>query len=146
MARDYDPAVGRYVESDPIGLKGGLNTYGYAYQSPVSYFDPDGQVVIDFHALGCALLQIHVRIVCKELKRRCEASDSCEELNRKTNLHLTCAIAQSSLTNFCFPDNPTHQQRITDALQGARRCLGFYTTKCSSCAAPPPAESPFPSL
>jgi RHS repeat-associated protein len=27
--RDYSPALGRYVESDPIGLGGGLNTYGF---------------------------------------------------------------------------------------------------------------------
>ncbi|MDM1022265.1 RHS repeat-associated core domain-containing protein [Acinetobacter sp. VNK23] len=27
--RDYDPITGRYVESDPVGLDGGLNTYGY---------------------------------------------------------------------------------------------------------------------
>jgi len=33
--RDYDPALGRYVEADPIGLAGGMNIYGYASASPV---------------------------------------------------------------------------------------------------------------
>jgi len=37
--RDYDPAVGRYVESDPVGLAGGVNTYGYANASPMMLGD-----------------------------------------------------------------------------------------------------------
>ena len=40
--RDYEPSTGRYVESDPIGLKGGVGTYAYSNGNSLIYIDPEG--------------------------------------------------------------------------------------------------------
>ncbi|GAA4734680.1 RHS repeat-associated core domain-containing protein [Phytohabitans rumicis] len=42
-ARDYSPALGRFLSQDPIGLSGGTtNLYNYAYSDPINLSDPDG--------------------------------------------------------------------------------------------------------
>lgn len=48
--RDYEPGTGRYIESDPIGIWGGIATFGYASQTPL--------VQVDARGLSSAVLEV----------------------------------------------------------------------------------------
>jgi len=56
--RYYNPAVGRFVTKDPIGMGGGINKYTYVKNSPVKFIDPygeDAQFVIFVVSLALAV-------------------------------------------------------------------------------------------
>jgi RHS repeat-associated protein len=74
--RDYDPTVGRYVESDPIGLAGGsYSTYEYAGGDPELKADPLGlQEEEDEEPVGgeppavAALIQLQVESLVEQIQ------------------------------------------------------------------------------
>jgi RHS repeat-associated protein len=50
--RDYDPATGRYIQADPLGLVDGASVYGYARQSPGRFVDPRGEETVSLRGFG----------------------------------------------------------------------------------------------
>jgi RHS repeat-associated protein len=101
--RYYDPAGGRYITQDPIGLAGGVNLYGYVGGEPLFYVDPLGLSPFDWAQK--AYDWFDKAKTAKETKEKVDAVKSIKndlkktrELNEKV---LTCTAAQPAVLPGC---------------------------------------------
>jgi RHS repeat-associated protein len=84
--RSYDAGVGRYTQSDPIGLEGGINTYSYAESDPVDKSDPSGLIVGPILRVGAAAMAICMKNArCRKAVQ--EAIEKCKNIECRFERH-----------------------------------------------------------
>ncbi len=55
QARYYDPVIGRFLQTDPVGYEDQMNLYAYVHNDPVNYTDPTGEIGVAGFIVGVAL-------------------------------------------------------------------------------------------
>jgi RHS repeat-associated protein len=88
--RDYDPSTGRYVESDPIGLKGGVATFVYSKSSPIEYSDSFGK-------RPCKKGMYNTSNGCKANPKPTEPPPPCDACNLCLTSRAQCKASEKGL-------------------------------------------------
>lgn len=129
--RDYDPSTGRYIQSDPIGLAGGLNTYAYVDSNPLTYSDPEG--LTPAHAVRGAWW-VGTRIgggINYGIQAATGASlgsliyDMCNE-SEEEKLRKRCQALKDSVLNTCYGLKGRKRMACFEAANTSfRQCMGW---------------------
>lgn len=80
--RDYEPGTGRYVESDPIGLDGGVNTYTYVRGNPATSVDVRGLFEVVVHDPCSNLSNFSAAVNCRRAFTKSPLGQRAAQLRR----------------------------------------------------------------
>jgi len=130
--RDYDSAIGRYVESDPVGLNAGLNTYLYVNGNPLSLIDSTGKFSYNTNDPDITAplpLDMEWKVTCLEsyLNMNLVITGGSEQTNPQGKPAHKCknsAHYSGDAVDFSFKRNPGLPARTKEFLCYAVRC-GF---------------------
>lgn len=113
--RSYDPGLGRWLSTDPIGFAGGNNLYNYVNNNPINWFDPNGLLAYK-SGVPAATGDLLKMLTCTESCARVDLTiTSTTDSHPKKSPH-----GRGAAADIRYPKNPA------DVLCCARRCGAQY--------------------
>jgi RHS repeat-associated protein len=122
--RDYEPGGGRYIESDPIGLDGGISTYGYVTGNPLIAIDELG---LSGRKSGGPY---HPPV---GVKTKCRASDTCSSATGKAWVLMRMITSHQGWDwrNPLPRGGNRHAREIRDLWVQYAECAAIAAKKCA---------------